>query len=83
MLEAIEMYLYYFRKKKPDVSYLAIARAAHTATASGKGEKKRLINKVKTCGTMGALSRIKMAKLARLSLQTIIKTLMRDKTYRT
>ena len=47
MLEAIEMYLYYFRKKKPDVFIFGHTHeAAHTTTASGRGEKKRLINKV-------------------------------------
>ena len=47
MLEAMEMYLYYFRKKKPDVFIFGHTHeAAHTTTASGRGERKRLINKV-------------------------------------
>ena len=46
MLEAIEMYLYYFRKKKPDVFIFGHTHeAAHTTTASGKANKKRLISK--------------------------------------
>jgi UDP-2,3-diacylglucosamine pyrophosphatase LpxH len=47
MLEAIEMYLYYFRSKEPDVFIFGHTHeAAHTTTASGNGEKERLINKV-------------------------------------
>jgi hypothetical protein len=47
MLDAIEMYLYYFRKSKPDVFIFGHThKAAHATTESGKGERKRLINKV-------------------------------------
>ncbi len=47
MLEAIEMYLHYFRKKKPDVFIFGHTHeAAHTTTASKKRKEKRLINKV-------------------------------------
>jgi UDP-2,3-diacylglucosamine pyrophosphatase LpxH len=47
MLDAIEMYLYYFRKRKPDVFIFGHThKAAHTTTASGKGDRRRLINKV-------------------------------------
>jgi UDP-2,3-diacylglucosamine pyrophosphatase LpxH len=46
MLEAIEMYLYYFRKKNPDVFIFGHTHeAAHTTTGSRKGGGKRLINK--------------------------------------
>jgi UDP-2,3-diacylglucosamine pyrophosphatase LpxH len=46
MLEALEMYLYYFRKKKPDVFIFGHTHeAGHTTTASGLGERKRLITK--------------------------------------
>ena len=46
MLEAIEMYLYYFRKKKPDVFIFGHTHeAAHTTTASRERSGKRLINK--------------------------------------
>ncbi|MGD9161867.1 MAG: metallophosphoesterase [Desulfobacteraceae bacterium] len=47
MLEAIEMYLHYFRKKKPDVFIFGHTHeAAHTTTAAIKRGKKRLIKKV-------------------------------------
>jgi len=47
MLEAIEMYLYYYRKKKPDVFIFGHTHeAAHTTTASKKRREKLLINKV-------------------------------------
>ena len=47
MLEAIEMYLHYYRKKKPDVFIFGHThKAAHTTTASRKRTRKRLIKKV-------------------------------------
>jgi UDP-2,3-diacylglucosamine pyrophosphatase LpxH len=48
MLEAIEMYLYYFRQKEPDVFIFGHTHeAAHTNTAAfGRDKSKRLIGKV-------------------------------------